>query len=102
MELAGAAYVGAGVTGSAVGMDKDMMKRCSRRRVCPTARHMTIRRKEWEQDPEGSAAKIGATIGFPCFVKPVALGSSVGVSMARDEGELARPWSSRASIITAS
>lgn len=90
LELAGAAYVGAGVTGSAVGMDKDMMKKVFQAAGLPTARHMTIRRKEWEQDPEGSAAKIGATIGFPCFVKPVALGSSVGVSMARDEGELAR------------
>ena len=46
---------------------------------------MTIRRKEWEEDPDGSAAKIAASIGFPCFVKPVALGSSVGVSMVRDK-----------------
>ncbi|NLN17073.1 MAG: D-alanine--D-alanine ligase [Firmicutes bacterium] len=89
-ELAGAAYVGAGVTGSAVGMDKDIMKRVFQAAGLPTARHMTIRRKEWEEDPDGSAAKIAASIGFPCFVKPVALGSSVGVSMVRDKGELER------------
>lgn len=88
LELAGVPYVGAGVTGSAVGMDKDIMKKVFQAAGLPTPKHMTMRRKEWEQDPEGSAAKIMAAIGFPCFVKPVALGSSVGISMAKNKEEL--------------
>jgi D-alanine-D-alanine ligase len=81
LELAGLPYVGAGVVGSAVGMDKVMMKRAFEACGLPIARYATFRDGH---DRVGFAAQVEADLGYPCFVKPANLGSSVGVSKARD------------------
>jgi len=81
LELAGLPYVGAGVVGSAVGMDKVMMKRAFAACGLPIARYATHRDG---QDRVAFAARVETELGYPCFVKPANLGSSVGVSRARD------------------
>ena len=78
LELAGVAYVGAGVAASALCMDKDLFKKVLRDSGIAVARHVALR--------EGDAAEN--PFGFPCFVKPARLGSSVGITKAHDEGEL--------------
>jgi D-alanine-D-alanine ligase len=75
LELAGVAYVGAGVTASALAMDKDLFKSVMRDKGVPVARSATVRAGE---------AATSAT-GFPCVVKPARLGSSVGISVVQDE-----------------
>ena len=81
LELAGLPYVGAGVVGSAVGMDKVMMKRAFAACGLPIATCASFRDGH---DRVAFAAQVDAEIGYPCFVKPANLGSSVGVSKARD------------------
>jgi D-alanine-D-alanine ligase len=81
LELAGLPYVGAGVVGSAVGMDKVMMKRAFAACGLPIATYASFRDGH---DRVAFAAQVEAEIGYPCFVKPANLGSSVGVSKARD------------------
>jgi D-alanine-D-alanine ligase len=78
LELAGVAYVGAGVAASALCMDKDLFKKVLRDSGIAVARHVVVR----EGDP------VANPFGFPCFVKPARLGSSVGISKAHDEEEL--------------
>jgi D-alanine-D-alanine ligase len=79
LELAGVPYVGAGVLGSALAMDKDVFKAVMRDRGVPVTRNITIRQGGKPENP----------FGFPVFVKPARLGSSVGISKARTEDELA-------------
>jgi len=79
LELAGVPYVGAGVLGSALAMDKDVFKAVMRDRGVPVTRNITLRQGDPPANP----------FGFPVFVKPARLGSSVGISKARDEEELA-------------
>jgi D-alanine-D-alanine ligase len=81
LELAGLPYVGAGVVGSAVGMDKVMMKRAFAACGLPIARYASFRDGH---DRVEFAAEVEAELGYPCFVKPANLGSSVGVSKASD------------------
>jgi D-alanine--D-alanine ligase len=81
LELAGLPYVGAGVVGSAVGMDKVMMKRAFSACGLPIATYASFRDGH---DRVAFAAQVESEIGYPCFVKPANLGSSVGVSKARD------------------
>jgi D-alanine--D-alanine ligase len=81
LELAGLPYVGAGVVGSAVGMDKVVMKRAFAACGLPIATYASFRDGH---DRVAFAAQVEAEIGYPCFVKPANLGSSVGVSKARD------------------
>jgi D-alanine-D-alanine ligase len=81
LELAGLPYVGAGVVGSAVGMDKVMMKRAFAACGLPIATYASFRDGH---DRVAFAAQVEDEIGYPCFVKPANLGSSVGVSKARD------------------
>ena len=88
LELTGVPYVGAGVLGSALSMDKAMAKTVLAQHGLPQAPWRLITRKEWERDPEGCADWIGETLGFPCFVKPANMGSSVGVVKAHDPSEL--------------
>jgi D-alanine-D-alanine ligase len=88
LEIAGIAYVGAGVTASAVGMDKVLFKDIARSHGLPVAPYLPITRKAWEQQPEQVLAAVEAEIGYPCFVKPANLGSSVGISKAHDRPEL--------------
>jgi D-alanine-D-alanine ligase len=85
LELAGLPYVGAGVLGSAVGMDKIMMKRGFASAGLPIARFLAYRDGH---DPTAFAAAVDAELGYPCFVKPSNMGSSVGVSKAHDPSEL--------------
>jgi D-alanine-D-alanine ligase len=85
LEVAGLPYVGSGVVGSAVAMDKVMTKRALAAEGIPYARYAALR--EHQAGPPALDA-IAAHIGFPCFVKPANMGSSVGVSKARDRDEL--------------
>jgi D-alanine-D-alanine ligase len=87
-ELAGIAYVGSGVLGSAAGMDKDVMKRLFVQAKLPIVRHVTILRADWEKSPRKAIAQIEKTLNYPVFVKPANLGSSVGISKAHDRKEL--------------
>jgi D-alanine-D-alanine ligase len=87
-ELAGMAYVGSGVLGSAVGMDKDVMKRLFAQAGLPIVKHVTLLRAEWEKSPRKAIAQVEATLKYPVFVKPANLGSSVGISKAHDRKEL--------------
>jgi D-alanine-D-alanine ligase len=88
-ELAGIAYVGSGVLGSATGMDKDAMKRVFAQAGLPIVRHVTLLRSQWEKSPRKAIAGIEKSLTYPSFVKPANLGSSVGISKAHDRAELA-------------
>jgi D-alanine-D-alanine ligase len=87
-ELAGIAYVGAGVLGSAAGMDKDVMKRLFAQARLPIVKHVTLLRAEWEKSPRKAIAQVEAALRYPVFVKPANLGSSVGISKAHNRKEL--------------
>jgi len=87
-ELAGIAYVGSGVLGSAAGMDKDVMKRLFAQARLPIVKHVTLLRAEWEQAPRKAVARVEAALQYPVFVKPANLGSSVGISKAHNRKEL--------------
>jgi D-alanine-D-alanine ligase len=84
-ELAGVPYVGSGVVGSAVAMDKVMMKRAFAACGLPTPAHLAWRDGH---DLDGFTLLVEAELGYPCFVKPANLGSSVGVAKARDREQL--------------
>jgi len=88
LELADIAYVGAGVLGSAAGMDKDIMKSLFRNAGLPIVKHVTILRGDWEAGPRKTQKLIEAKLKYPVFVKPANLGSSVGISKAHDRKEL--------------
>jgi D-alanine-D-alanine ligase len=88
LELAGLPYVGAGVTASAVGMDKALFKDIMKAHELPLAAYLIVGRKEWENQPEGTISRIESEIGYDCFVKPANLGSSVGITKAHDRTEL--------------
>ncbi len=89
LELADLPYVGAGVLGSALSMDKDTMKTVLRAHGLPVPDFLALKRRDWRQDAEGCAALVRDQIGYPCFVKPANLGSSVGISKVRSESRLA-------------
>jgi D-alanine-D-alanine ligase len=80
LELADVAYVGAGVTASALSMDKDLFKSVMRDKNVPVVRSLTVRR--------GDRGRLENPFGYPVVVKPARLGSSVGISIVREEGEL--------------
>jgi D-alanine-D-alanine ligase len=88
LELADLPYVGAGVLGSAAGMDKDIMKALFRSAGLPIVKHVTILRSEWDADHKKTESKIDRQLQYPVFVKPANLGSSVGISKARTKKEL--------------
>jgi D-alanine-D-alanine ligase len=87
-ELAGIAYVGSGVLGSAAGMDKDAMKRLFTQASLPIVKHVTLFRSDWEKSPRKAIAQIESALTYPLFIKPANLGSSVGISKAHDRKEL--------------
>src|SRR5256884_143660 len=89
-ELADLPYVGAGVLASAVGMDRATMKGVFQAHGLPVVEHLVVTRHEWRGAPEHVARRVAETLGFPCFVKPSNLGSSVGISKVRDPGTLPR------------
>jgi D-alanine-D-alanine ligase len=88
LELAGLPYVGAGVLGSAVGMDKDMQKRLFRHAGLPVAEFLAIPRAEWEKDRQKVLGTVTRRFRFPIFTKPATLGSSVGMTKVHTPREL--------------
>src|ERR1700745_3067733 len=88
LELADIPYVGAGVLGSAAGMDKDIMKSLFRAAGLPIVKHVTILRGDWDSDPKKAEKNVDRQLKYPVFVKPANLGSSVGISKARTTKEL--------------
>jgi D-alanine-D-alanine ligase len=80
--------VGAGVLGSAAGMDKDIMKSLFAAAGLPIVKHVTILRSAWEQEPKNVQKFVESKLKYPVFVKPANLGSSVGISKAHDRKEL--------------
>ncbi len=88
LELADVPYVGSGVLGSSLGMDKDRMKAVFAHAGLPQAEYISFLRSEFQKSPVASVRKVEQTLGYPCFVKPANLGSSVGISKAHDKGEL--------------
>jgi D-alanine-D-alanine ligase len=83
LEVAGIPYVGAGILGSAIGMDKDVMKRLLRDAGIPVTEFRTIRRRAFDTDPDAACREL-AMLGFPLFVKPANAGSSVGICKVID------------------
>jgi D-alanine-D-alanine ligase len=88
LELADLPYVGAGVLGSAAGMDKDIMKSLFRAAGLPIVKHVTLLRSEWSENPKKIQRSVESKLKYPVFVKPANLGSSVGISKAHDRKEL--------------
>jgi D-alanine-D-alanine ligase len=88
LELADIPYVGAGVLGSAAGMDKDIMKRLFAAAGLTIVKHVTILRAQWEKEPKKVIKEVESKLSYPVFVKPANLGSSVGISKARERKEL--------------
>jgi len=88
LELADIPYVGAGVLGSAAGMDKDIMKSLFIAAGIPIVKHVTILRAAWENDPKKVQKLVESKLIYPVFVKPANLGSSVGISKAHNRKEL--------------
>jgi D-alanine-D-alanine ligase len=81
-------YVGAGVLASAVGMDKGMMKIVFAASGLPVCPYQVVLRHEWERRRQAMARDLEAALGFPMFVKPANLGSSVGISKAKNSSGL--------------
>jgi D-alanine-D-alanine ligase len=90
LELAGVPYVGAGVLGSAVGMDKAVMKKLFAADGLPIVPYVVVLNRDWNRDRKALAARVAAELGYPVFVKPANLGSSVGISKAKTDQELAQ------------
>ncbi|MDQ3803534.1 MAG: D-alanine--D-alanine ligase [Acidobacteriota bacterium] len=89
LEMAGVPYVGCGVLASSCGMDKVTMKTLFREARLPVCKYVWLLRSEWEREPGATAERVVRELGFPCFVKPANLGSSVGISRAADGEALA-------------
>jgi D-alanine-D-alanine ligase len=89
LDLAGLPYVGSGVLGSAVGMDKDVQKRLFLQAKLPVGEFLAIPRAEWEKSRAKTLRAIQKKFRFPVFIKPATLGSSVGMTKAHDAKELA-------------
>jgi D-alanine-D-alanine ligase len=88
LELADIAYVGSGVLGSAVGLDKIVQKKVLAASGLPVVDYVPVLRSAWGAHPDSVVDQIEAQLAYPVFVKPANMGSSVGVSKARDAGEL--------------
>jgi len=88
LDLADVAYVGSGVLGSAVGMDKDVQKRLLQAAAIPIVPYFTMTRRQWNST-ETQLRKAAEQLGYPVFVKPANLGSSVGISRVKAAGDLA-------------
>ena len=87
-ELSEVAYVGAGITGSAVGMDKEIAKAVWTASGLPVGPYRVVRWKDWRRDPASVRCAVAGGVGFPCFVKPAASGSSIGVHKVHSVDEL--------------
>lgn len=89
-EMAGLPYVGCGVLASSCGMDKAFMKILFRDAGLPICRYVWFLRDEWARSRQTVISQVASKLGYPCFVKPANLGSSVGVSKAVDAESLER------------
>jgi D-alanine-D-alanine ligase len=89
LELAGLPFVGAGVLGSAIGMDKDVAKKLLLVAGIPVVPWLAVQRADWEADPQAVRKAIEKKFKYPVFVKPAALGSSVGMTKVHSRAELA-------------
>ncbi|HCC32802.1 MAG TPA: D-alanine--D-alanine ligase A [Clostridiales bacterium] len=89
LELADVPYVGAGVLGSALGMDKAVQKALLAGRGMPVAEHLVVRASAWKRHPGRIAAAVPVHPGYPCFVKPANLGSSIGITKVKRPEDLA-------------
>lgn len=87
-EIANIPYVGAGVLASAVGMDKIMMKKVFAQEGLPQCVFRYFNRTQWEKDASFFIMECEVALGYPCFIKPANLGSSVGISKAKNREEL--------------
>ena len=90
LEMANVPYVGAGVLSSAVGMDKAVAKQLFAQAGIRQANFCALLRKRWQREPEAVLDEIEETFSYPLFVKPANLGSSIGVSKARNRHELTK------------
>src|SRR5687768_4241788 len=88
LELANIPYVGAGVLASAVGMDKAMMKLVFAAKGLPICDYEVVLARDWRRDERAILTRVTGRLGFPLFVKPANLGSSVGISKAKHATEL--------------
>ena len=88
LELANVPYVGAGVLASAVGMDKAAMKLVFKAKELPVCDYEVVLTRDWKKDPNAILQTVVSRLGFPLFVKPANLGSSVGISKAKHAAEL--------------
>jgi len=89
LDLAGLPFVGAGVLGSAIAMDKDVSKRLLQAAKIPVVPWITVQRHDWESNPAEIQGAIELKFQYPVFVKPATLGSSVGMTKAHSHEELA-------------
>ena len=90
LELADLPYVGAGVLGSALGLDKVVQKAVLKAHDLPVVDYAVVMRRQWQKVPEDAIARVESRFSYPVFVKPANLGSSVGISKAHDREELYR------------
>lgn len=88
LDMANIPYVGAGVLGSSVGMDKDVMKRLLQHAELPVVDFRTFLDRQWHSQPDRIQQAIESELGYPCFVKPANLGSSVGISKVKNHDAL--------------
>src|SRR5580704_1390636 len=88
LELAGLPFVGAGVLGSAIGMDKDVAKKLMQVAGIPVVPWMAVQRADWERQPKEIRRAIEKKFKYPVFVKPATLGSSVGMTKVHSRAEL--------------
>jgi D-alanine-D-alanine ligase len=89
LDLAGLPFVGAGVLGSAIGMDKDVAKRLLQVAKIPVVPWIAAQRADWERDPKETQKAVEKKFKYPVFVKPATLGSSVGMTKVHSRAELA-------------
>lgn len=90
LELADIPYVGAGVAGSAVGMDKALFKSIMQAHNIPILPYVLVLRADWDANPQAVLDRIESSLSYPVFVKPANLGSSVGVHKATNRDQLAQ------------
>ena len=88
LDMANIPYVGCGVLGAALGMDKEKMKMIFQAVGLPIVDYLVFRRNEWERSPESVLDDVERRVGYPNFVKPANLGSSVGINKAHNRQEL--------------
>lgn len=88
LEMAEMAYVGCDIRASVIGIDKNIQKILARDAGVPVAKYELVEAEEWHETPSRVSERVRTKIGFPCFVKPNALGSAVGVNRANDTSEL--------------